>query len=919
MYIMKKYFLQPWILGFIALMAVGFSQDVVVAATEIEHIQQAIEAHGAQWRAGENWVTKLSAEERRKLCGHIREPIEPSQATLLSLPAIEDLPPVFDWRDNNGNWVTPVRNQGNCGSCWDFSAVAQVEAWWNVHNDDPSLMVNLSEQFVLSCSDGGCDGWSVTGALEFIRSTGIPTEACFPYRADDRVPCASACEEWTDEALTIPGWGYVTLMEDNIENIKNALYRHPVSASYDVYSDFFAYEGGVYEHVYGPYEAGHAILIVGWNDEEQSWICKNSWGPTWGESGYFRIRWGNCGMGEYMPFIWDQMSSGPALEVSPDQFEFTLVNGDSAEETITITNSGPDAIEFSVMDFDVDVYIAFHPDAFMAWDDYSWWCGDPGIGGYSNHWLQYLDTPVLDLSGTSNPLLSWMGYWSVESPDDPQAPYDGWDGCNVWVSVNGGTSFEVVQPNSPMYNCQSLWSFGHPEQGWNFGEGIGGWGGSSGGWVPCEYDLSLFRSNSVIIRFAFASDLAFCTQDDASLHGFFVDEIKVSDGSETIFLDHGDDIETMTRYGYAGEFDENSWIEITGGMGQLLPHESAQANMSIRTSHLGSGRYDGWIRVMSSHETAPTVEIPVSLEVIKDVDEDGTIDEEDNCPDQYNPGQEDVDEDGYGDLCDNCPEAFNPDQEDIDGDGIGDICDICPDDPDNDVDEDGLCVHEDNCPCVSNPDQTDGDGDGFGDACEAFRGDVDGNCSVNVLDVLSVVNFILGQEASAYESGASDCNVDGIVNILDALGIVNVVLDIGQCGPGACSPVINDEVMTFIKSLRPYLASEDFDRLMVLVKGVKAIPQEYALAQNYPNPFNPTTAIRYEIAESKFPIHTTLTVYNTLGQEIRTLVDKVQEPGYYTVTWDGRDQRGVMASSGIYFYRLMIGDFSASKRMVLMK
>ena len=107
---------------------------------------------------------------------------------------------------------------------------------------------------------------------------------------------------------------------------------------------------------------------------------------------------------------------------------------------------------------------------------------------------------------------------------------------------------------------------------------------------------------------------------------------------------------------------------------------------------------------------------------------------------------------------------------------------------------------------------------------------------------------------------------------------------------------------------------------MDMVKEVQ-VPEAFSLGQNYPNPFNPTTDIRYQIVDSRYPIHTTLKVYNTLGQEVRTLVDEVKEPGYYTVTWDGRDSFGQIVPSGIYFYRLSVnnGQWSETRRMVLMK
>lgn len=120
-----------------------------------------------------------------------------------------------------------------------------------------------------------------------------------------------------------------------------------------------------------------------------------------------------------------------------------------------------------------------------------------------------------------------------------------------------------------------------------------------------------------------------------------------------------------------------------------------------------------------------------------DTDGDGIMDFEDNCPAEYNPGQEDDDGDGQGNACDNCPNdpendadgdgvcgdvdncptTFNPSQADNDGDGMGNECDACPNDPDNDIDGDGVCGDIDNCPAY-NPDQADADGDDVGDICD---------------------------------------------------------------------------------------------------------------------------------------------------------------------------------------------------------
>ena len=217
--------------------------------------------------------------------------------------------------------------------------------------------------------------------------------------------------------------------------------------------------------------------------------------------------------------------------------------------------------------------------------------------------------------------------------------------------------------------------------------------------------------------------------------------------------------------------------------------------------------------------------------------------------------------------------------------------------------------------------------------CEGRRGDPTGDGSINVLDILAVANHILGiSELIGDAFCRGDCKGDGVINILDALAIANVILGIiDECpgGPLVCKPAVTPEVMELMESLKFYLSLEDFTRFMALVKAETGqVPTEYHLAQNYPNPFNPYTDIRYQIADvrykrqdtrSKMPIHTTLKIYNILGQEMRMLVDEPKEAGFYTVTWDGRDNNGRGMSSGIYFYRLTAGDFTATKRMVLLK
>ncbi len=108
-----------------------------------------------------------------------------------------------------------------------------------------------------------------------------------------------------------------------------------------------------------------------------------------------------------------------------------------------------------------------------------------------------------------------------------------------------------------------------------------------------------------------------------------------------------------------------------------------------------------------------------------------------------------------------------------------------------------------------------------------------------------------------------------------------------------------------------------------VVGGSKSTPQHFSLSQNYPNPFNPWTSIQYTVGGSQLmvhsPIHTTLKIYNILGQKVRTLVDEPKKSGSHQVIWDGKDEKGDQVASGVYFYKLEADKFSEVKKMLLVK
>jgi PKD repeat protein len=326
-----------------------------------------------------------------------------------------------------------------------------------------------------------------------------------------------------------------------------------------------------------------------------------------------------------------------------------------------------------------------------------------------------------------------------------------------------------------------------------------------------------------------------------------------------------------------------SW-RMNEGSGGMISDQSSNG-------HQGTLANTAWIQGV--HLNPPSL----------DDDGDGILDTEDNCPDEYNPEQEDGDADGLGDVCDNCPDSVNPDQADADGDGSGDACDACTDSDDDGYGDPGYAGNtcdEDNCPGVYNPDQA---------AVEP--GDVNCEGGINVLDVLSVVNHILG--TTLLVGGPldrADCNHDGNVNILDALGIINVILGIGECTPNL-KPTVNPDVIRLCESLESYLSSQDFNCFMTLVRAEISAPTRYTLEQNYPNPFNPETEIAFSLP---VPTRATLTVYNMLGQVVEVLIDSQLDAGYHVLKWEATHM-----ASGIYIYRLTTNEYTSTRRMILMK
>jgi C1A family cysteine protease len=272
---------------------------------KIKKLNENIKKKGLKWIAGETSVSKLSYEEKKKLFGGkvpnlqgaeyykggIFEIKSPDSSESYPTNSGSSLVESFDWRSRHGannpdspyydgdptgsGWITSITKQG-CGDCWAHSAVGATEALANLYFNqhlDADFGLDLSIQDVVSCSGaGGCSGGLPGGALSYIANTGVVDEACFPYVGGD-VPCVNKCDD-PNEIIHIAGRNDISYSLGE-ENIKQNLIDHgPLN--------------------FGIHSWGHSMVLVGYDkdsdDGETIWILKNSWGSSWGEDGYGKIK-----------------------------------------------------------------------------------------------------------------------------------------------------------------------------------------------------------------------------------------------------------------------------------------------------------------------------------------------------------------------------------------------------------------------------------------------------------------------------------------------------------------------------------------------------------------------------------------------------------------------------------------------------
>jgi PKD repeat protein/C1A family cysteine protease len=276
---------------------------------KINQINKLASARNLSWVAGETEVASLSYSEKKRLFGQSSFPagieyyvggvLTAGDGLALKSASSTAMVETWDWRNRHGkNWVTGVKNQGSCGSCWAFASTGATEAQVNLFYNQP-LNMDLSEQNILSCSGAGtCSGGYPSTALDYIKNTGIIDEAAFPYSATDQA-CTNKSSTPTDQikigGRVDFGSSAYPVSEDNLK--KMMIKYGPIS-------------GGLLDW-------SHAMTLVGWQVVKEGdvffyrninksilwyqvpagstligktvWIFKNSWGSTWGDGGYIYV------------------------------------------------------------------------------------------------------------------------------------------------------------------------------------------------------------------------------------------------------------------------------------------------------------------------------------------------------------------------------------------------------------------------------------------------------------------------------------------------------------------------------------------------------------------------------------------------------------------------------------------------------
>jgi inhibitor of cysteine peptidase len=235
---------------------------------------------------------EIEAVSAGSYTGNYKAPEQPkTEAYVPSAHKSTALPAAFSWFDQGK--MTPVKNQGSCGSCWAFASCGVFESMIKAHDN---VTRDLSEQWLINCTSGSncSDGWFPVGMFE----AGAVYETDVPYKGKDGT-CAATYTRHEKSTSS------KEIAENpTIEEIKTAIQTYgPVWVGVNAGSNFSAYQSGIFSKTDAG-ECNHAVVLCGWDDATGTWVLRNSWGTSWGENqGYMRIKYGTSKIGTKATYI----------------------------------------------------------------------------------------------------------------------------------------------------------------------------------------------------------------------------------------------------------------------------------------------------------------------------------------------------------------------------------------------------------------------------------------------------------------------------------------------------------------------------------------------------------------------------------------------------------------------------------------
>jgi hypothetical protein len=386
-------------------------------------------------------------------------------------------PATWDWRDSGK--VTSVKNQGSCGSCWDFAHIGSYEAAILVNGGSS---YDLSEQWLLdcntqgySCSGGWLDAWGN-------MSNGVPLESCYPYTATDG-SCKTSCTKY----VPLSSWAYVGSSSGvpSTSALKQAIYDHgPVAAAVYANSAMQNYTSGIFNSCTSS-SPNHAIVLVGWGSTY--WVMKNSWGTGWGESGYMRITFGCSNIGYAAAYGIPSGGTPPPPEDDPYEPNDSaataygpLTSGQNYADAEISTTSDADWFHFTIGSTGtITVSVAHESGEDLDWYLYKstdttnyvargYTSNNPETGSYSATTTGKYYVKVIGYSGSLSTYTLTVTYPGGTPPPPPPGP---WSGYYRFTNRYSGLSMDY---NGDSYVYQYTYNGGTDKQ-WEIINISGSW------------------------------------------------------------------------------------------------------------------------------------------------------------------------------------------------------------------------------------------------------------------------------------------------------------------------------------------------------------------------------------------------------------------------------------------------------------